>query len=197
LRAATLAHRSGLGAGSPRGGVHKEDFVMRSGSKLSARVPVWIAGISVCLWAASGIVATLRSIPASSAGIPDESAASEHAATSEAAADAYASDPQSDLAGARPTINRRSRASCSECGVVASIREIERLEIPGDQDPLNVKVAGRVSGGAIVAGAMTRKSYEITVRFRDGSSTVFNEAGLRTWRIGSRVIVLGHSIASN
>jgi len=170
---------------------------MRSGFKLSARPPVWIAGISVCLLAASGVVATFRSIPASYAGIPDKGAASEYVAPADAAADAHASDPQSPLAVTLPTINRRSGASCTECGVVASIREIERSEVLGRQDTMAVKVAGRVSGGAIAANPTTSKSYEITVRFRDGSTTVFNEAGPRTWRLGARVIMLGRSIASN
>jgi outer membrane lipoprotein SlyB len=62
---------------------------------------------------------------------------------------------------------------------------------------MEVKVAGRVSGGAIVAKPTTSKSYEITVRFRDGSTTVFNETGSRTWRLGARVIMIGRSIASN
>jgi len=158
---------------------------MRSGLKLSARPPVWIAGISVCLLAASGAVATFRSI----AGIPDKVTAVERAAP--------ADDPQSSLAVTLPTINHRGLASCSECGVVASIREIERPALLGRQDTMEVKVAGRVSGGAIVAKPTTSKSYEITVRFRDGSTTVFNETGSRTWRLGTRVIMIGRSIASN
>jgi len=170
---------------------------MRSVSRRSARVLVWIAGISVCLLAASGVVASFRSIPTSYAGIPANGTASEHAAPADAAADARTEDPQSPLAGTPPTINRRSRASCSECGVVASIREIERPEGLGRQDPLDVKVAAHVAGGAIVTGPTTRKRYEITVRFRDGSTMVFNEAGPRTWRLDARVIMVGRSLASN
>jgi hypothetical protein len=165
---------------------------MRSSPKLSARPPVWIAGISVCLLAVSGVVALLRSIPASYAGTPDKGTASEYAAPSDAAAD----DPKSDLAVA-PTISHRSGASCRECGIVASIREIGRPEAPNRQDAPDVKAAARVSGGAIRPGAMTRKSYEITVRFHDGSTTVFNEVGPRTWRLGARVIMIGRSLASN
>ena len=170
---------------------------MQSGFKLSARPPVWIAGISVCLLAASGVLAILRSIPVSYAGIPDKGTASEQAAPADAATDARANDPQSPLSLTPPTINRRSGASCSECGVVASIREIERSEVLGRQDAMEVKVAGRISGGAIVANPTTSRSYEITVRFRDGSTTVFNEASSRTWRLGARVIMLGRSMASN
>jgi hypothetical protein len=40
------------------------------------------------------------------------------------------------------------------------------------------------------------RDYETTVRFRDGSTAVFNEATPRTWRTGGRVIVIGGSNAS-
>jgi hypothetical protein len=81
-------------------------------------------------------------------------------------------DPRAPVTVARDTIDRRSRAWCAECGVVESIRQI----------------AG--SGGAIAANTTTAKGYKITVRLRDGSSTVFNEANPGTWRLGSRVIVI-------
>jgi hypothetical protein len=35
--------------------------------------------------------------------------------------------------------------------------------------------------------------YETTVRFRDGSTAVFNETTPRTWRTGGRVIVIAGS----
>jgi hypothetical protein len=161
---------------------------------LPARPPLWLIAVSLCSLAVWGSVTILHSIPTSYANIPAGSAVSAQAALSDAAADAHDNDTQSQLALARPTIHRRSRASCSECGVVESIREIARLEGVGRQD---VKLAGHVSGGAIVASAITGKSYEVTIRFRDGSTTVFNEAGTRTWRLGTRVIVIGRSIAPN
>jgi hypothetical protein len=159
---------------------------------------MWIAAIPICLLAASSVVAIVRSIPASYAGVPDEPAPSKHVAVASVPADAYSKDSQAELAGAQATIKHRHRASCSECGVIESIREIERPEVASRQHTLEINVAGRVSGGAIVASAaITGKSYEITVRFRDGSTTVFHGAGARTWRMGSRVIVIGRSIASN
>jgi hypothetical protein len=39
-----------------------------------AHVPLWIAGIAICVLAASGIGAIVRSIPASYASIPNEDA---------------------------------------------------------------------------------------------------------------------------
>jgi len=60
-----------------------------------------------------------------------------------------------------------------------------------------VGIAGDGSGGATAAIAATGKDYEITVRFHDGSTTVFNEATTGTWRLGSQMIVIGGSKASN
>jgi hypothetical protein len=166
--------------------------------KLPARTPLWLIAVSFCSLAVWGSVAILRSIPASYANIPAEGPAegtmSRRAALSNGGADAYTSETQSHAGAARPT---SMRATCSECGVVESIREIAGSEIVGRQNTIDVTLAGHASGGAIVARPVPGKSYDITVRFRDGSTTVFNEAGTRTWRVGSRVILIGHSIASN
>jgi len=48
--------------------------------KRPIRKPLWIAGIAVCLLAASGTVAIVGSIPASYASIPAEDAPSRNAA---------------------------------------------------------------------------------------------------------------------
>jgi hypothetical protein len=163
--------------------------------KLPGPTPIWLVAVSFCSLAGWGSVAILRSIPASYANIPAGSAVSAQAALSDAAADVHAADTQSQLAAGRPTSKPSKRVTCSECGVVESIREIARPEVVGRQD--DPKLAPRVSGGAIVARTMVGKSYEVTVRFRDGSTTVFNEAGARTWRMGGRVIMIGRSVASN
>jgi hypothetical protein len=175
------------------GGAHGKEIEIRTRFQRTTRVPMWIAGISICLLAVSGIVAVVRAIPASYANIPNEGAPSERGTAPSGLEDAYVDDPQERFAAARDTINRRSRAWCSECGIVESIWLIERSG--------NVGVAGNVfgvaSGGIIAAGAVTGKIYEITVHFRDGSTMVFNEATPRTWRVGSQVIVIGGSDASN
>jgi hypothetical protein len=143
---------------------------------------MWIVGISLCLLAVPGVVAVVRAIPASYASVPDESAKS-----------LYVDEPQARAAVEQDTISRRSRAWCPECGFVESIRHIERAA--------NIGIAGGVSGGgsasATAASAAPRKDYEITVRFRDGSTTIFNETTPRAWRLGSQVIVIGGSNASN
>jgi len=41
------------------------------------------------------------------------------------------------------------------------------------------------------------KSYDITVRFEDGSSRVFHEENASAWRTGDRVKVINGVIRSN
>jgi len=136
---------------------------------------MWIAGVCVCLLATSGIVAFVRSFPASYASIPDEGAA------------------PSTYGAAPAAIERRNRTSCPECGVIESMREIERSA--------NVKDTGVIAGGnsgrASAANAVSGKDYEVTIRFRDGSTTVLNQASPGTWRLGGRVVVVGRSTAAN
>ena len=115
--------------------------------------------------------------------------------------DAQADGPQARPAEARETINRRTRVRCRDCGVVESIRQIERSSDVGRQDTVAVKIAGGAGGGASgsasTARAIAQSDYEITVRFRDGSTTVINEANAGMWQLGNRVIVIGRSKVSN
>ena len=157
------AHRSARGIAS--GSAHQKEIAIRIHFKLPTRMPpLWIAGISICLLAALGVVAIVRSIPASYANVPVERALSKHRAVASVPADAYSysKDSQAELAGAQAAINRQNRALCPECGVIDSVRQIG-----------------------------------VTIRFRDGSTMVLNEADPRTWRLGTRVIVIGRSSASN
>ena len=62
-----------------------------------------------------------------------------------------------------------TRATCAGCGVVELVREID---IRGDH------------------AVESSRSYELTIRFQDGSTRVFNEATPRTWRPGARVMVI-------
>jgi hypothetical protein len=150
--------------------------------------------------AASGIVAIARSIPVSYASIPNEGAASTHEAALSGSEHGPAINAQ-PLAGAQDTINRRNRVRCPACGVVESMRKIERPGDVGGQYTADIRVergvTGGTSGSAIAANAITGKGYEITVRFRDGSTTVLNEASPRTWPLGGRVTVIARSNASS
>jgi hypothetical protein len=70
------------------------------------------------------------------------------------------------------TVDRVHRASCTDCGVIESMRQSERPTVDG-------------------------RHYEFTVRFRDGSTTIFNETNPRMWRLGSRVMVIGRANTAN
>lgn len=82
---------------------------------------------------------------------------------------------------------------CAECGVVESTREIaQRGEAtePG--------AAGAVTWGDRneITGHST-KTYEVTVRMKDGSRHVFMDAKHANWRPGARVLVIGGASQSN
>lgn len=58
-------------------------------------------------------------------------------------------------------------------------------------------MVGAVAGNEIEKRVKSSKSYEITVRFEDGSSHVINEASAPSWRTGDRVKVFNGVIQSN
>jgi outer membrane lipoprotein SlyB len=117
--------------------------------------------------------------------------------------------------------NVSTQARCTECGIIESIREVTTK---GQGSGLGV-VGGAVVGGllgnqvgggrgndiATVAGAVggavagnqieksvnSTKSYNITVRFEDGSSRLFHETDPSAWRSGDRVKVINGVIRSN
>lgn len=161
---------------------------------LPARVPPWIAAIFIALLVASGTVPIIRAFSPSYAGIPVERAPSVQEADPRGPGDIHAKAGQPEVATAGAIIARRNGVWCAECGVVASMRQ---LVLSGDA---GAALAGSASvgtaGQAMPADSATMAGYEFTVRFRDGSSIVFNETTPRTWRPGSRVIVIGRTLAS-
>lgn len=136
-------------------------------------------------------------------------------ARDEARARAQASAP-AQMADSTP-----SRWRCAECGVVQSVREIETKgegtglgavggavvggllghQVGGGSGKKIATVVGAV-GGAVAGNEVEKrvksgKSYEITVRFEDGSSRVIQEASTPSWRAGDRVKVINGAIQSN
>ena len=114
-----------------------------------------------------------------------------------------------------------TRAKCSECGVIESIVEVTTkgegsgLGVVGGavlggllgnqvgggsgKDVATVAgvVGGAVAGNQIEKSMKSTKSYNITVRFEDGSSRVIHEANPSAWRPGDRVKVINGAIRSN
>jgi hypothetical protein len=115
---------------------------------------------------------------------------------------------------APPAAGWRGKMKCSGCGVVESIRRIDRREDAGgvcnaaDADALPMRViraAGAHSrelasledtaAAAVGAKPGAKKvrvttSYQIVVRFRDGTRRLFNEVTPRSQQTGDRVQVI-------
>lgn len=166
----------------------------------------WITGIAVILLSAVGIAAIMGWIPTST-GTPGNNAASEKLSSSTA----------------KPAVPKAhsAKVKCAECGVIASVREIEHRGegtglgavggavvggVLGNQvgrgrgnDVATVvgAVGGAVVGNQIEKQVKSTKSYEITVRMDDGSSRVINAASEPAWRVGDKVKVINNSIQSN
>ena len=170
---------------------------------------MWVAAISIILFSIVGIAAFMGWIPSTIGNPGDKAAPSSQSGVK-------ARTAPTNVAG-----NTRSKATCAECGVVQSLREIAQ---PGDGGAIGI-IGGAVVGGllgnqigagrgndvATVAGAVggavagneiqkrvdTTKRYEIAVRFEDGSSRVFTETNQTAWRAGDRVKVVNGALRSN
>jgi len=111
---------------------------------------------------------------------------------------AMAADPAADEPSEpAPVVNQLTllndappmlRTKCPECGVVESWREI----VPDGSDHADTAVVqqGRTSPQN---RAPQLKSYEITLRMKDGSSHRFVDANPANWRPGQRIILIGQS----
>jgi outer membrane lipoprotein SlyB len=116
---------------------------------------------------------------------------------------------------------RAASAQCANCGVIESIREVEAKGAGTGLGAAGGAVVGGVLGNqvgdgsgrriATVAGAVggavaghqiekhvkSTKSYEITVRYENGSSSVIHADTAPSWRTGDRVKVTNGVISSN
>jgi len=154
--------------------------------------PAWIAGVAIAVLAIWATIAIVLAIPPSIASVGDEAGNIVRAASSPLPREA-ARDPDADTG--KPT-NLRGRAPCAECGVVTSTRRIGRSVGSDVQDAS--RAAGRVgdenaAGSAMSGDALAGARYEVTVRFRDGTTATFVEDLPRSLPLGGRVIVIGRS----
>ncbi len=187
---------------------------------------VWAAAIAVIVFCAAGVAAVMGWIPTSFGKTDDAALAAQdmgkpaQAKTSPSKTAAPAASPVKAVP-ATPAPAAVAAAKCLDCGIVQSVREIEAK---GEGSGIGA-VGGAVAGGllgsqvghgdgtkiATVIGAVggavagnevekrvrTSKSYEITVRFDDGSSRVITEASAPAWRSGDKVRVVNGIIQSN
>ncbi len=164
---------------------------MRSRFNLPARAWSWSAGTVVCLLATSGVVAIVRAVPFAYANGPGELSQIERDQASDRSTDLRAAEQQAPDVSAQRSDTARFRANCAECGTIASVREIPAWRDVGWRDRVDVK-GPRDAGitSTIALAPASERIYEVTVRFRDGTTTVFNESGTPTWRVGNHVIVI-------
>ena len=179
---------------------------METPARKSPHTLFWIAGIAVTVFSAVGIAAVMGWIPTSSSSPTKDSVLARQPAA------------PARVANSAPA---RVSTRCGECGVVESVREINTKgegsglgavggavvggvlghQVGGGrgQDIATVvgALGGAVAGNEIEKRVKAGKSYEITVRFDDGSSRVISEASSTSWRTGDRVKVINGVIQSN
>ena len=130
----------------------------------SPHLPIWIANVATTLFCAAGITWFMAWVPTASGNLDEATSLSEQSPKSDQAAATTGDLASTNLASYTPT-----RATCAGCGVVELVREIDSR---GDH------------------AVESTRSYELTIRFQDGSTRVFNEATPRTWRPGARIMVI-------
>jgi len=190
---------------------------METQASKSPHTLYWVAGIAVTVFSAVGIAAIMGWIPTSTGG-PGNNLVT---ATQPAAQPAARSHTAPSRAPAQIASNTPASARCAECGVIEAVREIDTKgegsglgavggavvggvlghQVGGgrgkDLATVVGAVGGAVAGNEIEKRVKSSKSYEITVRFEDGSSRVINEASAPSWRTGDRVKVINGVIQSN
>ena len=152
-----------------------------------------------------GLVAIAAAF-AGSASIRDRDAATSIANSAPASAIADVAPPAANPGGGAA----RRKARCAGCGVVESMRRVDRRELASgacfmtDADRFPYQGGSGDGGTATLAdvvegvlagrpGALKMKvtsSYQIVVRFRDGSRRVFDEATARALQSGERIEVI-------
>jgi hypothetical protein len=123
---------------------------------------MWIA--SVALFCAAGIAAFMTWSP-TAVGSPKD-----HATLGGSPRiPVQPADARGDTDSAGAVSQASTGTTCTECGVIESVWE---RAVRSEQ------------------AAESTRSYEVTIRFRDGSKRVFNEATPRMWRSGAAVKII-------
>ncbi|MBI2318291.1 MAG: glycine zipper 2TM domain-containing protein [Betaproteobacteria bacterium] len=142
-------------------------------------------------------------------------------ASAPAAANPPAAVPAAAPAPAPAPQAAAAKPKCAECGVVEAVREVEKKGEASGLGAVGGAVAGGVLGSQVgggrgkdvmtvvgaVGGALaghqiekkvkSTKSYEITVRFEDGTTRTFTEPNQPAWRQGDKVKVINGQIQPN
>ena len=137
---------------------------MRTQVAQSPHLLMWIASVATTLFCSAGIAAFMAWAPTAIGNPKDHAMLTGLSPMSDQPAAAKGDKDSAGVLSDTPI-----RTTCAECGVIESLREIQsRAE----------------------QAAESTRSYEFIIRFRDGSTRVFNEATPRIWRLGAEVKVI-------
>lgn len=175
---------------------------------------VWVAATALIVFCGVGVGAVMGWIP-TSMGNPGVDAVPGKLATPKSGPARVAAAP------ARAPVAPLAAAACGTCGVVQSVQEVQSKgegsglgaaggavvggvlgnQIGGGSGKTIMTVVGAV-GGAVAGNEVEKRvksttSYDITVRFEDGTSRVINEPNAPSWRAGDKVKVVNGVIQSN
>ncbi len=128
-----------------------------------------VGGIAAMLLGGSGIAAVMAFLPGAT----------------EMPRVGFALDAPASTASGRRA--KGARVRCEECGIVASMREVESPDAGIDSGTTGV--ASKAERNKV--SAASTRSYEVVVRMKDGSNRVFRDANPEHWRPGERVILIG------
>jgi hypothetical protein len=159
-----IAYCPGRGDVDGRGGA----IAVNAPSWKVSRLLLLVAGVGIILSSTAAIAHIMEWFPAPAVGSDEIRALDE-------SSPAIAPGPSARAAG-----RSRSKSNCSGCGVIVSIREV------GNNDTAASKPAGLFAN----IQARPGKSYEFSIRLRDGSSRVITDANPAAWRVGERVHVI-------
>lgn len=189
----------------------------------SNRAIIWTACIALTVFCAAGVAAIMGWIPTSLGGSPDKGTSSQH---DQPHANTVPYTDRKTHSGADksivpPRVSSPLKTACANCGVIESTREVQAQgegsglgaaggaivggllghQVGGGrgQELATVvgAVGGAVGGNQIEKSMKSSKSYEIVVRFDDGSSRVIQQTAAPTWRSGDRVRVIDGVIHAN
>ena len=177
---------------------------------------IWAAAIALIVFCGAGFAALMGWIP-TSASKPEERTIAQNAKPATGTAHPAGAKTRAAPAPAPVAV----AAKCAECGVVQSVHEIDTKGegtglgavggavvggVLGSQvgggDGKKVMAAVGAVGGAVAGNEIEKrvkstKSYEITVRFDDGTSRVITEPNATAWRAGDKVKVINGVLQSN
>lgn len=178
----------------------------------------WIVGIALILFSAVGVGAMMGWIPTSMGNTDDTVANTTKKPTTSPAPQAAQARPRAPVQVAN---NAPVSTRCAECGVIASVQEIDTKgkgtglgavggavvggllgnQVGGGrgQDVMTVvgAVGGAVAGNEVEKRVKSTKSYTITVRFDDGTTRAFSQTTAPAWNTGDKVKIVNGAIQSN